>query len=146
MIMPDKTTGLNEYSVMLNFSLLVTTELKHKLKYPNSAKIHFHSPELFSWAKRAPEEYLCYGKLYCRPVWSGIQFGKHKNAHISSWCWTSITMWRNRSAKYLSPNKGHGDWKKQEIQESINEDEFIWLNFPELVTRFCISKWFQVQW
>lgn len=60
--MPDKTTGLNEYSVMLNFSLLVNTELKHKLKYSNSAKINFHSPELFSWARRVPKEYLCYGK------------------------------------------------------------------------------------
>lgn len=89
MIMPDKTTRLNKYSVILNFSLLVNTELKHKLKYSNSAKIHFHSPELFSWAKRAPKAYLhvlCYGK--CSSCIADLsdhkfQFGKQENAHIS---------------------------------------------------------------
>lgn len=89
MIMPDKTTRLNEYSVILNFSLLVSTELKHKLKYSNSAKIHFHSPELFSWAKRAPTAYLhvlCYGKCSsCIADLSDHKFqsGKQENAHIS---------------------------------------------------------------
>lgn len=89
MIMSDKTTGLNEYSVILKFILLVNMELMHKLKYSNSPKIQFHSPELFSWAKRAHKAYLqvlCYGKCSnCIADLSDheFQFGKQENAHIS---------------------------------------------------------------